>query len=500
MTPGTQAQGAPSFAAGEGWGTDSARSGHNSALDHPSPEVRVGIVLPADGITRLPLAVPDVAYRLSGPSVAARTVRAATLECAVAGEAVRVRLAGAELGTAPAWTLQPAGDRSRSCDADGLAGPAVRVDSVIAGRGFHWQTTTQQSLPGALTVRSVQGRLMLATRLPLEEYLAGMITAEMSGRCPLEFLKAQCVVARSWTLARSERKHDDLGLDLCNDDCCQRYQGSAALTDSARRAVCQTSGEVLLDESATLVDANYSKSCGGIVEAPEAVWGSAKPGLSAVVDAPPAGPRLETGNTARFCPVTEQNIGEYLTGAWLSECDAWCSPRSVDDDAASAYLGRVDRGGGFFRWTVSYDRRRLEEILRSKSAPDSSLNDLVELCDIIVTQRGVSGRATALDVVYLDAAGQRAVAAIGDQYRIRRALHEKFLYSSAFRVRVDRDPPRPTGRAIRFHFDGAGWGHGTGLCQIGALGMALAGHDYRAILAHYFPTAGTAGQGRRLNP
>ena len=473
------------------------------------PEVRVGIVLPADGITRLPLAVPDVAYRLSSPSVAARTVRAARIECAVAGEAVRVKLAGAELGAAPAWTLEPADQRSASGEAGGLVCAAVRVGGVIAGRGFHWQTATRQSLPGALTVRSVQGYLMLAARLPLEEYLAGVITAEMSGRCPVEFLKAQCVVARSWTLARSERKHDELGIDLCNDDCCQRYQGNSALTDGARRAVSETAGQVLTVESCPaadlrvgLVDANYSKCCGGIVEAPEAVFGTAKPGLGPLVDAPPAGTTHEprpsgSGNTGRFRPVTEQNIDEYLTGAWLSECDAYCGPRFVDEWAIAEYLGPVDRGGGLFRWMVSYDRSLLEGILRSKAAPDDPWRDLAELNDLVVTRRGVSGRAMALELVYVDAAGRPATATIGDQYHIRQALHERFLYSSAFRVRADRDAQ---GRAIRFHFDGAGWGHGVGLCQIGALGMALAGRDYRAILTHYVPTAGTTGQGRRLNP
>jgi peptidoglycan hydrolase-like amidase len=462
------------------------------ASERQRDEVRVGIVLPVDGAAHLRLVVPDAAYYLTGGASETQPIRGEAVECHAAGDAVRVSVGDRDLGNAAAWTLQALeGDLplKASRDADR---PAVRVDGVVAGRGFHWQGTTQQSLPGTLTLRSFQGRLTLAARLPLDEYLAGVITAEMSGRCPMEFLKAQCVVARSWTLACSERKHDELGVDLCNDDCCQRYQGSSDLTDSACRAVCETSGEVLLDESGAVVDANYSKSCGGIVEAPEAVWGAAKVGLSALVDAPPPGRKLAIGNTHRFWPVAEANVAEYLAGAWLSECDAYCSPRHVDQAAVPDYLGRVDRGGSFFRWTVRHERSRLEEILRSKAEPADSWHDFAELDELVVTQRGVSGRAIALELAYRDSAGRRVVATINDQYRIRQVLHDSFLYSSAFSVRVDRDAG---GRAIRFHLDGAGWGHGTGLCQIGALGMALAGHDYRQILAHYFPAAGLADLG-----
>lgn len=446
------------------------------------PEVRVGVVLPPDGAKRLRLTVPDAEYRLRSQSSIARPARSVTVEFDLVGAGVRATLGGQHPGVADAWTLTPVGPTTGASLRDDRGDvPAVGGDGIIVGRGFHWQTTTRQWLPGELSVRRTGDQLLLAARLPMEDYLTGVITAEMSGECPVEFLKAQCIVARSWALARSERKHEDLGLDLCNDDCCQRYQGISAVTPTARLAVRETRGQVLA-AGGTVVDANYSKSCGGIVETPEAVWGAAKPGLAALVDAPPSSPMH------RFRPVTNNNIGEYVTGAWLANCDAYCSPRSVDEATLPRYLGQVDRGGGLFRWTVTHQRPDLEAILRSKGyAPD----DLAEVTDLVVTRRGVSGRATELDIVYAATSGSRAVATIRGQYNIRDALHDAFLFSSALNVRVDRKPGqtnRPAA-AVRFHLDGAGWGHGAGLCQIGALGMALAGCDHQRILDHYFPGA-----------
>jgi len=476
--------------------------------------LRIGIVLPADGATQLRVAVPNEPYQLRPASCGGRTaadsevsryadgvtVRTAEVQFVAVGERVRAEVAGQPAAEAASWTLSPPAGRIIDAGEVRPDVPAVVIDEVVAGRGFHWQTRTRQCHPGVLTVRSAGGALFLTADLPMELYLAGVITAEMSGACPQEFLKAQCVVARSWTAAAAERKHADLGIDFCNDDCCQRYQGVSELNASACRAVRATAGRVLRDEAGAVVDANYSKSCGGIAEAPEAVWGSPKPGLCALVDAPsasgpartgsvegnPAGENPADGSTARFWPVTEANIDEFIAGEWLSRCDAWCSPRAVEEATIADYLGRVDRGGGFFRWTVSYDRARLEDLLRSKSPPDSPMRQLNELIDLAVTKRGVSGRATAMDVTIRDAGGDCRIVAVHDQYAIRDLLHERFLYSSAFRVRKERDA---NGRILRVHLHGAGWGHGVGFCQIGALGMALAGHDCDSILSHYFPRA-----------
>jgi SpoIID/LytB domain protein len=232
-----------------------------------------------------------------------------------------------------------------------------------------------------------------------------------------------------------------------------------------------------MSDGATVVDANYSKCCGGVVEDPGHVWGHGKAGLAALADAP------RTSALSSLLPVTDANIDAYLASERSAASEAYCAPASVSDDELRGYLGRVDRGGGHFRWSISHERTELEAILRRSGCAPA---DLAALDDLTVTQRGVSGRATEVRLAYLTDRGERAVAAIRDQYRIRQALHSSFLFSSAFRVRVERDA---AGAAVRFHLDGAGWGHGAGLCQIGALGMALAGHDFRAILEHYFPTA-----------
>ncbi|HUU85659.1 MAG TPA: SpoIID/LytB domain-containing protein [Phycisphaerae bacterium] len=441
------------------------------------PAVRIGIVLPSDGKKHLRLTVPDADYRLRDAAGTAHTTRNTTIDFHVADAGVRATVGHRDLIASDAWTLTPVGQSPASVSSpDRPDPPAVRVDGIVAGRGFHWQTTTTQSIPGELTVRRVRDNLLLATTLPLGNYLAGVLTAEMSGDCPLEFLKAQCVVTRSWTLTHSERKHDDLDLDVCNDDCCQRYQGTSAVTDTARAAVRETRGVVLLAQGA-VVDANYSKSCGGIVEDPIAAFGVSKPGLRALVDAPPTSP------LHRLFPVTYGNMREYVSGAWLADCDAYCGPRSVDESALPQYLGRVDRAEDLFRWTVTHQRADLEDILRRKGyVPD----DLTEVTNMIVSQRGVSGRAVAVEIACRTPSDPHDVITVSDQHHIRNALHDSFLYSSAFYVNADRDD---TGRVIRFHLHGAGWGHGVGLCQIGALGMALAGQDHRRILGHYFPAA-----------
>ena len=365
-------------------------------------------------------------------------------------------------------------------------GTGLSVEGLRAGRGFHWEKTITLRLPGVLEVRPVGDRLMVACRLPVEEYLVGVISSEMSGECPLEFLKAQCVVARSWTLANTERKHADLGIDYCNDDCCQRYQGLDGATDAARRAVSETSGEVLIAPGGELkvVDANYSKSCGGIAEDPHHVWPDIpKPGLSPLVDAPPSSP------IHAMYPLEESRLSEFLTGRWLERCDAYCCDRVVPPGAIGRYLGRVDVADGLFRWKVSHGRTPLESLLEKKvfqrlNVPDADRP--ARLDRLRVTRCGVSGRATQVVFDYLDRSGRSRSFTLDDQYWIRHALHESFLYSSAFLVEETR---RGDGALEQVTLVGAGWGHGAGFCQIGGLGMALQGIGYRDILAHYFPTA-----------
>jgi len=436
------------------------------------PVVRLGIILDRDAFGSVHLRLPGQQYRVDGPGATSRVLQPHTsIEVRHADNALLVRI-----GDEPAMTVR---SLRLSCPTPPTlaAGAGVLVRDVVAGRGFHWQKRIDQTLSGALKLLPGQHGVVLVNELPLEDYLAGVITAEMSGACPADFLKAQCVVARSWLLAMTEPKHDAEPFDRCNDDCCQRYQGTAELSPTALEAVRATRGLALLDPAGNVLDANYAKSCGGISETPLTVWGIDKPGLSAIVDAPP------DANERRFFPITDSNLDQYLDGDWLKATRIYCSPNVVPADAIGRYLGRVDESGDYFRWTVRYERSELEKLLR-EAVPEA--RDLAVLRDIRVTARGVSGRAHVVELEWEDAAGRIITVQLDSEYRIRQVLHRKFLYSSAFAARTQRDADD---RLKTVTLRGAGWGHGVGMCQIGALGMALSGIDYETICRHYYPEA-----------
>jgi len=458
------------------------------------PCIRVGVVLPSDDMRQLRAEVPAQPYDLVVDGQRVGRVPAGNVELSV--QAGRVRFADA-------GQTRAAGSVVRLVPIDPPAstqGSGVRLCDVVTGRGFHWQKRVTFSLEGCLEFRAFDGRLLGVNELGLEEYLQCVITSEMSGCCPLEFLKSQCVVARSWVLAHTEQKHTEWPVDRCNDDCCQRYHGTSYLTPQAVEAVVATRGQVVADASGRIIDANYSKSCGGIIEAPEHVWFTSKPGQRAAADAP------ADSAARRFMPVTDANFDEFLTGAWLADTDVFCSPTVVPDAELPQYLGSVDEGGGHFRWRVEYTRTELEELLQRKlgqvfasDAPVPKQPVLVadvppavvhvrvprigQLHDLRVLERGPSGRASSLQIDYVSSDGQTCSILIRSEYRIREALYDKFLFSSAFKVEMERDS---SGVPMTIRLLGAGWGHGAGLCQIGALGMAVKGYACRDILRHYF--------------
>lgn len=438
------------------------------------PMLRVGVILPIDGMNTVRMNVPSPGCRILLDGRAAGEVAAGTAEIVAHGANVVLGTSTGRVGPGSVLALVPIGPEPRR------RGAGIELRNMVAGRGFHWQKRVTLTFPGRLEFRAAEGGLLAVNELPLEDYLAGVITAEMSGACPLEFLKSQVLVARSWVLVHTEDKHPAWPIDRCNDDCCQRYQGTSFLSETALRAVQETRGQALFGADGTIIDANYSKSCGGVIEAPEYLWGSRKAGQRAAVDAPAGTPEQ------RFLPVTERNLGEYLRGDWLQHSKIWCSPSVVPEDQLPRYLGGVDDGGQYFRWTRRYERDTLEQLLREKvfdRLAAAGAPTLAGLTDLKATQRGQSGRAIALEVHYLDSSGSPAVHTIEDQYNIRDALHEKFLYSSAFDVAVERGED---GRPTAFTLSGAGWGHGAGLCQIGALGMAMRGHNAEDIVRHYF--------------
>src|SRR5690606_22004619 len=221
----------------------------------------------------------------------------------------------AELGSTPEVRLVHKGGPAVPGPGDG-----VLVRGVVAGRGFHWAKRIDQTLTGVLEFRAQGNHVMLINELPLEEYLTGVITGEMSGECPPEFMKAQATAARSWLLGQPKPPHPDQPSIWCNDDCCQRYQGPGGWSQQARDAIQACRGEVLITPSGYFCDARYSKNTGGISEDALSVWKAPIECLDAVIDAP-RGSFIE-----KFFPVTESNIDEYLEGDWLKDTDAYAGP------------------------------------------------------------------------------------------------------------------------------------------------------------------------------
>ena len=371
-------------------------------------------------------------------------------------------------------------------DAEGAEFRPLSSDSyftlkdVTIGVDFHWQRKENQSFLGKLKLKK-SGDLTLALNIvPVEDYLTSVISSEMSADASLELLKAHAVISRSWVLAQICHKasasghvdmldtpeervkwydHDDhVDFDVCADDHCQRYQGiTRASRAQVRSAILSTWGEVLMygDE---LCDARFSKCCGGAFEEFQYCWEPRRHDyLVAARDAVDGAPLLDL--------TVEANAREWILG----RPDAFCS--DVDESILAQVLNNYDRETvDFYRWIVDYDVDELSEIVRERSGIDFG-----EIRDLVPLARGTSGRIYRLKIV-----GSKRTMIVGKELEIRKWLSRSHLYSSAFMV-------ERTLHGFRLH--GAGWGHGVGLCQIGAAVMGERGFNYRQILSHYFKDA-----------
>jgi len=365
-------------------------------------------------------------------------------------------------------------------------GAPFSLDEVTIGIRFHWERKQQQTFRGDLLLLNSPGETLTAVnRLRLEDYLTSVISSEMSAAAPMEMLKAHAVASRSWLMAMLKRREEKTGreadrceafgpageitrwygredharFDVCADDHCQRYQGvTKIIADQAAQAVRSTRGIFLVHDRA-ICDARYHKACGGRTDNFENTWEDISvPYLSSVADA-----------DASLDPVTTEAAAQK----WVHmRPDVYCN--NTDEAFLRRVLPDFDRETtDFFRWQVSYGREALEAILREKSGIDfGSLQELVPVA------RGPSGRIMRLRIE-----GSKQTVTIGKELEIRRCLSRSHLYSSAFCVSVERDS---SGLAVRFVLNGAGWGHGVGMCQIGAAVMAEKGHKAEAILMHYF--------------
>ncbi len=355
------------------------------------------------------------------------------------------------------------------------------IRGMMIGKQFHWQQNEDLTFRGALQLIHDGDATIAVNHIPVEQYLESVIASEMSASASLELLKAHAVISRSWLLAQMEHKpgetqlppedsaeehitwydHDNHTLyDVCADDHCQRYQGITRVSrDEVHEAIVSTWGEVLTDRDGELCDARFSKCCGGKFEKFSTCW---QPRdyhyLAGKTDTPQP---VETPDLT-----TEQGASEWITSR---PSDPFCA--NTTPDILSQVLNGYDQSTtDFYRWEVRYTSRQLRDLLLKRSGIDFG-----EIVDLIPLSRGTSGRIWRLKIV-----GTDRTMIVGKELEIRRWLSETHLYSSAFIVSRDGDD---------FVLKGAGWGHGVGLCQIGAAVMATKGYTYRQILSHYYPDA-----------
>ena len=344
----------------------------------------------------------------------------------------------------------------------------IHIDNVTAGRGFHWQKSISIKVLGELHISCHKSYLFAINTLYLEDYLMCVATSEMSGNCPAALLESQTIAARSWILAAAEKKHKDLNIDACNDDCCQRYQGIANLNPESIKATKNTKGVILAHDN-KVCDTRYSKSCGGITENNENVWNTvSKAYLRSIID-------------SKIPTYSNFNSQEDFK-KWIENDNAsYCSPKFIPEDELVNFLGNVDKKSHYFRWTVTYKNKELTKIINSKINKNfEQINNLIPI------KRGPSGRIIKLEIKGVIKNNLDFSIFINSEYEIRRILHPEFLYSSAFIVETNFSYDN---NVNQFTLKGAGWGHGVGLCQIGALGMALDGKKTKEILRHYYQSS-----------
>lgn len=365
------------------------------------------------------------------------------------------------------------------------------LEDVTIGVNFHWERKEAQTFLGKLRFIVENNNICAINELPVETYLISVISSEMRATSSLELLKAHAVISRSWLLAQMEQRkaennnavkqpslfktdeeivrwydrEDHKHFDVCADDHCQRYQGiTKAANKHVVEAIKQTAGEILTSRG-EICDARYSKCCGGAVEEFQYCWENIKkPYLQALPDTMP--------DTTSLPNLTNEAVARQWI---LSSPNAFCN--TTDQKVLSQVLNDFDQETtDFYRWIQIYSQAEVKQLLEEKLA--MQFGDII---DLIPMERGKSGRIYRLKII-----GTQRTLIIGKELEIRRALSKSHLYSSAFVVeKVDIKDGVPQ----QFIIKGAGWGHGVGLCQIGAAMMGVQGYRYDEILLHYYKSA-----------
>lgn len=340
-------------------------------------------------------------------------------------------------------------------------GKGIGVSPVKAGRGFHWSKEIQATYAGGIEILPGANGLVVVNHVELEDYLASVISSEMSAACPNEFAKAQAIAARSWVLVFLGHKHEGLPFTICNDDCCQRYQGTTFMSLSTQQAIQDCRGQTLVSRSGLVCPAYYSKSCGGRTDTIKEILNLAGGELVSIFDGP-----------GGYGSLTDQReFSQFL----LDPPMCFCSEATVARGQLSTYLGKVDEDGSYFRWKFDISKAEVVAALNREKFGQS----IKEIEQISWGSRGKSGRILSAELRVRLTDGSARDILLKNQFEIRQVLQPSFLYSSAFIVESET--------RYGLSIFGAGWGHGVGLCQIGGLGMALRGESAAAILSHYYP-------------
>lgn len=380
------------------------------------------------------------------------------------------------------------------------ADASFSLSDVTIGVNFHWERKETQTFLGTLHFVVESDKICAINELPVERYLESVISSEMSATSSLELLKAHAVISRSWLLAQMKKRRevaesgnnffsfvkkddrlirwydreDHTIFDVCADDHCQRYQGITKETSPhVAEAIRQTKGQILMDGD-DICDARFSKCCGGVTEEFQYCWeDTPKNYLSSVRDIIQG---VKSAGTAAPAPLPSLQ-DEAAADAWIrSNPPAFCN--TTDKKILSQVLNDYDQEtADFYRWKVTLTQEKLKQLLDEKLKMNFG-----DILDLQAEERGKSGRISKLRIV-----GTEKTFVIGKELEIRRALSDTHLYSSAFVV--DRCDIDEKGVPQRFDIIGAGWGHGVGLCQIGAAVMGEEGFDYDAILLHYYQGA-----------
>lgn len=359
--------------------------------------------------------------------------------------------------------------------------PSFWIKDVIIGINFHWERKEDQKFGGLLKFIVEDDAITAVNLTGVEDYLTSVISSEMSATASDELLKAHAVISRSWLLAQMEKnkeikeknstysaiqetenerikwydREDHKFFDVCADDHCQRYQGlTRESTPKVRAAIEATWGEVLLYDD-KICDARFSKCCGGVFEEFQSCWEQINyPYLAKKRD------------TIPDSPVPDLTIEAEAEKWILSSPDSFCN--TTDSKILSQVLNNYDQETkDFYRWRQEYTVEELSNLVKTRSGIDFGT-----VTDLIPVERGTSGRLVKLKIV-----GTKRTMTLGKELEIRKALSTSHLFSSAFVVKKENG---------KFVLIGAGWGHGVGLCQIGAAVMGEKGYKYDTILLHYY--------------